>query len=181
MKSADAVKSAKETAKKEVEAATGETASSTTTSSSSTAVTHLLLFSLVVKLIGQLLLLEEQHLQLLHLMSPDATYTVSGSTMTINLGQKFALKTVQDLLTEKADLSFGLTLASLPTIDDTTPNTTTVTITEGADGTISSGEVKLKHRSNQHIKLHLQLRQILRLMQVILFLFHIHQDLEILM
>ena len=38
MKSADAVKSAKETAKKEVEAATGETASSTTTSSSGAAV-----------------------------------------------------------------------------------------------------------------------------------------------
>ena len=76
--------------------------------------------------------------------STDATYQVSGNTMTINLGQKFELKTLQDLLTEKADLTFGLTLASLPTADDTTANTTTVTITEGSDGTISSGEGQIR-------------------------------------
>ena len=145
MKSADAVKSAKETAKKEVEAATGESASATTTTGSSTSVDTPFVIQSGSKVDWAITTSGgAASTAITSDMSPDATYTVSGSTMTINLGQKFALKTVQDLLTEKADLSFGLTLASLPTVDDTTPNTTTVTITEGADGTVTSGEGQIK-------------------------------------
>jgi len=145
MKDAEAVKSAKETAKKEVEAATGESASSTTTTSSSAAADTPFVIQSGSKVDWSITTSAgAASTAITSAMSPDATYTVSGSTMTINLGQKFALKTVQDLLTEKADLSFGLTLASLPTVDDTTPNTTTVTITEGSDGTISSGEGQIK-------------------------------------
>ena len=57
---------------------------------------------------------------------------VSGSTMTVNLDQGFEFAMVQALLTER-DLKFKLSLAKLPTSDDTLVNSTTVTITEGAD------------------------------------------------
>ncbi len=152
MKTADDVATAKAEAKAEVEAAKGEESSTTTASTSTAATKNFTLtdgttvdWAITNNNSGASTTISTS-------TSPDATYTMSGSTMTIDLGQKFRLKTVQDLLTEKADLTLALSLASLPSSDDTTANTTTVTITEGLDSTISSGEGQIKASTKSTFK-----------------------------
>ncbi len=147
MKTADAVAKAKETAKAEVIAATDATETTTTTSTTSTTAATPFKMSTSTTTVDWAITKSATGAGSQAITandSTDATYQVSGGVMTINLGQKFSLATVKDLLNNDADLTFALSLASLPSNDDTTANTTTVTITEGADGTISSGEGQIK-------------------------------------
>ncbi len=144
MKTADAVASAKAEAKAEVQTAKGETVTTTTTASEAVETPFVLTSGTTVDWAIDVGTPSSTLKDITTADSTDATYTVSGSTMTINMGQAFSLEMVQALLTENADLTFALSLSSLPTSDDTSANTTTVTITEGSDSTISSGEGQIR-------------------------------------
>ena len=154
MKTAEAVATAKAEAKAEVEATKGEETTTTTeTASSSTAASKN--FVLTDGTTVDWAITNNNSgasTTITTTTSPDAKYTMSGSTMTIDLGQKFRLETVQDLLTEKADLTLALSLASLPSADDDTKNTTTVTIIEGLDSTIDTNEGQIKASTKSTFK-----------------------------
>ncbi len=140
MKTAEAVATAKATAKAEVQEAKGEETTTTTTSSDTAESKNFVLtdgttvdWGLTAKAGASFSTIAKGT------TDNNASYTVSGNKMVLNLGQGFSLDTIKDMLNDKADLSFAFSLASLPTKDDLS-NNMSVTITEGADSTVSSGE-----------------------------------------
>lgn len=143
MKTAEAVATAKETAKKEVQESKGEETTTTTTASTAETKNFVLTdgttvdWGLTAKAGASFSTIAKGS------ADNDASYTVSGNKMVLNLGQGFSLDTIKDMLNDKADLSFALSLASLPTQDDLS-NTMSVTLTEGADSSVGSGEGQIK-------------------------------------
>ncbi len=166
MQTASAVAEAKATAKAEVEAAQAEAAGEEdTTTTTTTAVSKpFVLASNPTDGVDWAVVVDASaggdSQSIDSNTSSNASYTVSGSTMTINLGQSFSKLMVEDMLTSEADLTISLALASLPTVDDTSANTTTVTITEigsdtvntGGNSTMDSGEGKIVASSKSTYK-----------------------------
>ncbi len=144
MKTAEAVETAKATAKAEVQEAKGEEATTTASSGAAAVETPFVLTSGTT--VDWAITSDNQGTgknNISYSDSTDATYTMSGNTMTINLAQGFEFAMLKALLEKEADLKFKLSLASLPTTDDL-DNSTTLTITEGANSTVATGEGQIK-------------------------------------